>query len=415
MTITPTLESISDIFGGPIGGYTKLKSSTMSIAQRDIPGDANNNGRLDVADAAELIRLYARPAQIRSWDHTLNDLNLDTILTEGDATRVLRVVALLDGTPSFPVAAQAMQAFVAAESLPVRMSALMATQAMSSSVEIHASAQAGAQASGDARLVLTRLTGANADKVLAQVYLDNVPAGQAGVSFRIDFPASALRIASASSLIVPAGALPSGASPLWNVAPGNDFANQTGSVSFAAAWGSSHTFPVGQPVANIVFDVQALESGQVHFPVTFTSGEIAPFNENGPASPIALTGQTATFTRTYADWALATLGNANADPDADSDGDGMSNAGEFTASTHPNNSNSLLQTSSAAFTPSGYTLRWFAAYGVNYKVCWSSDLATWHDLTTTAYTGTGAEAEVTDPDPPQGGRFYRVEVITPQD
>ncbi|MEY4244061.1 MAG: hypothetical protein RLZZ245_1646, partial [Verrucomicrobiota bacterium] len=93
VTLAPTLLSISDIFGRPIEGYTKLTGRSMALAQRDIPGDANNNGRLDVSDAAELIRLYANPAQIRTWDHYLNDLNLDTILTEGDATRVLRVVA----------------------------------------------------------------------------------------------------------------------------------------------------------------------------------------------------------------------------------------------------------------------------------------------------------------------------------
>ena len=72
----------------------------------------------------------------------------------------------------------------------------------------------------------------------------------------------------------------------------------------------------------------------------------------------------------------------------------------------------LFKVSSITRDDTGFKIRWLARSGVNYKVCWTSDLATWHDLTT-SYTGTGAEAEVTDSDPPQAGRFYRVEVITP--
>ncbi len=34
VTLTPTLLSISDLFGGPIDGYTKLKGGTTTIAQR---------------------------------------------------------------------------------------------------------------------------------------------------------------------------------------------------------------------------------------------------------------------------------------------------------------------------------------------------------------------------------------------
>jgi hypothetical protein len=125
-----------------------------------------------------------------------------------------------------------------------------------------------------------------------------------------------------------------------------------------------------------------------------------------------MSGQNVTFTRSYADWALATLGNDAADPAADSDGDGFINAVEYSASTSPHDANSRLQTTSTAMTASGYKLRWFAAHGVSYKVRWSSDLTTWNDLST-AQIGTGAETEVTDPAPPAGSRFYRVEVLTP--
>ena len=87
----------------------------------------------------------------------------------------------------------------------------------------------------------------------------------------------------------------------------------------------------------------------------------------------------------------------------------MSNTVEFAASTNPNDANSRLQTTFAAKTATGFTLRWFAAYGVNYKVRWSADLQQWNDLTTN-HTGTGAVTEVTDTAAPAQGRFYRVEV-----
>jgi hypothetical protein len=362
-----------------------------------------------------LIRLYANPSLIRTWDHYLNDLNLDTILTEGDATRVLRVVADLDDVPDFPQAAplfmRSMLMTAPSGSLLKTSSLRMAGSTIASPMSSGIGAlQLGESTPPAARLVLTRLTGSNANKVLAQVYLDNVPAGQAGVSFKVDYPASVLRVAGASSLIIPSGGLPTGVAPTWNVSPGNAYAAQTGSLTLAAAWDSSWTFANGQAVANIVFEVNPAATGQVHFPLTLAATEVAPYNADGPSTPLAVPGQVVVFNRTYADWALATLGNAAAGSNADSDGDGFSNGLEFASSTNPNDPNSHLQTTSAAMTASGFKLRWFAAYGVSYKVRWSSDLKTWNDLTTPDI-GIGAETEVADPAPPAGSRFYRVEVV----
>jgi hypothetical protein len=163
-------------------------------------------------------------------------------------------------------------------------------------------------------------------------------------------------------------------------------------------------------VANIVFEVNPAATGQVHFPLTLAATEVAPYNADGPSTPLSVPGHVVVFNRTYADWALATLGNAAAGSSLDPDGDGMSNALEYAASTNPNDPNSRLQTTSAAMTVNGYRLRWFAAYGVSYKVRWSSDLKTWNDLTTPDI-GIGAETEVADPAPPAGSRFYRVEVV----
>lgn len=402
VTLMPALASISDLAGNPLPGYTKLVKGVTSVARRGIPGDANNNGRLDVSDAAELIRLYSYPAQIRTWDQFLNDLNGDGVLTEGDATRVLRVVAELDPTPSFPSAPPSLMAARSGKRSFLGTSvAPIATRPLNS---ITATA-------GTSRMVLTRLTGADTNKVLARVYLDDVPVGQAGVSFRVDYPASILRITGASSLTIPPGGLPPGVSPTWNVAPGNSFATQTGSVSFAAAWNSSWSFGNGQAVAQIVFEVQSAITGQVVFPLTLAEVNVGPHNADGPASPLAAIGHVSMFTRTYADWALANLGDASADPTADSDHDGFSNGLEFSASTNPGDARSRLQTTAANLTPAGFTLRWFAAYGVNYRVRWTRDFLSWNLLPDSDVAGSGTEAEITDPTPPADGRFYRIEVI----
>ena len=102
--------------------------------------------------------------------------------------------------------------------------------------------------------------------------------------------ADVLRIVGASSLDIPAGVMPT-----WNVAPGNQYASQTGSVSMAAAWGSAWAFSGGQAVANVVFEINPAAIGQVHFPLTLADAEVAPFNAEGPSTPLALPGQVVQF------------------------------------------------------------------------------------------------------------------------
>ena len=47
-----------------------------------------------------------------------------------------------------------------------------------------------------------------------------------------------------------------------------------------------------------------------------------------PANPLAVVGQVVTLSPTYADRALAILGNGSADSNLDSDDDGMNNGAE---------------------------------------------------------------------------------------
>lgn len=398
VTFQASLVSISDLSGNPLGGYTQLVNATTGIVRRSIPGDANNNGRLDVSDAAELIRLHGSPSQIRTWDHYLNDLNGDALLTEGDATRVLRVVTGLDATPAFP-SQRVASAFAPRNNLSVTTSGLpLSGAAITSFITSFIPVDART------RLVLTRL---NAGQILAEVYLENIPAGQAGISFRVDYASDSLRIASAASLSTPAGAMPAGVVPTWNVYPDNNHAIQTGSVSFAAAWNSGWTFGNG-PVASLVFEIQAALEGQAKFPITLAAVDAAPFSGDGPSTPLAVMGNAALFTRSYADWALAWLGDSEADPAADADFDGFSNRMEYAASTDPADSASFFKTTSSGPGVSGFVLRWFAAPGVTYQVWRTTDFSNWIPVGS-SLTGSGAEVEWSDGFPASGGgAFYRV-------
>jgi len=413
VSVSPALVSISDVFGQPLEGYTKIREATVSIAQRNVPGDANNNGRLDVADAAELIRLYGTPSLIRLWDNYLNDVNGDTILTEGDTIGVLRVAAGLDDMPVFadaaPVSRTAMTAMVASPvEAPASLVALPVSRqrSMTGLSSMRSFASMSVITPPSARLVLTRLTGSNANKVMAQIFVDGLPSGQAGLSFTVNYPAALLRIAGSQALVTPTGGLPAEATRIWNP-------EQTGTVTLAAANAFSFGFDPTKPVANIVFDLQPAATAQVHFPVTLTAVEASPFNAEGPASPVSLAGQTAVFSRTYADWASANLGDAAASSSSDSDGDGQSNGAEFAASTDPADALSLLRTTSMERGLGGFTVRWLAAYGVTYRLSASTDLKIWSPAGG-IITGEGVETSATDSSSSSSARkFYRVEVVSP--
>src|SRR5690606_1324724 len=97
-------------------------------------------------------------------------------------------------------------------------------------------------------------------------------------------------------------------------------------------------------------------------------------------------------------------------PDADSDGDGFSNIAEYLAGTNPNAAGDRLEMSRAEMETDGFTVRWLARFGVDYRVMVSPDLRNWSELAGSRITGAGTEVAVTDPDT-AAAKFYRVEVI----
>jgi hypothetical protein len=116
----------------------------------------------------------------------------------------------------------------------------------------------------------------------------------------------------------------------------------------------------------------------------------------------------------YDDWArgifgadFATKGGRTQDPD----GDGQSNEAEWLAHTSPVSAQDVLRVLSAGLNPNGFTLRWLAREGVNYRVMQSRDLVNWTPAATSLFPGHGTITEFTDVHVEDDSKYYRVEVV----
>jgi hypothetical protein len=112
-------------------------------------------------------------------------------------------------------------------------------------------------------------------------------------------------------------------------------------------------------------------------------------------------------------WELFHFGELTVAGTNDSDSDGLSNYGEFTAGTDPNDTGDVLQLVSFSTTPAsnGVVLRWQSAADRRYAVTMRPNLATgaW-DMVINDILATEPMNTVTIPAPSQVESFYRVVV-----
>jgi hypothetical protein len=102
-----------------------------------------------------------------------------------------------------------------------------------------------------------------------------------------------------------------------------------------------------------------------------------------------------------------------ADATRDPDGDGADNAFEFAAGTDPQNAASVLHLRAAGYSAAGHALRFPSVTGKTYRIEFSEDLSTWHQLGANV-SGTGGEVERTDAAAFAGQRRYYRVIVLPQ-
>ncbi len=244
-----TLQDASDAQGNTVPvNTTVVQGCTQRILVRRIIGDNNANDRLDVGDATVILRFLALLDPVRAWDATGNDVNQNTSLDSGDVTKVLRAAAGIDPQPPVPPGVGKNRASQAAPPAQLLMPA------------------------GQFILTPDRTNGTPGQQVTVQVRLQNNASPLSGASFTLNYPTNALRLTNSSAYrlgpIVPGGTLAQ-----WNVAPSqNNFATQNGRLTLAAS--SANAWPSSNGVlAEVTFTIQPGATGQYLWPLTLTGGE----------------------------------------------------------------------------------------------------------------------------------------------
>jgi hypothetical protein len=228
--------------GDPIPTGADVSPGTVRLLKRKYVGDNNANDKLDVGDASILMRMVALLDPIRSWDIPANDLNNNSDIDAGDIIRVLRTVVELDPQPG-------------------------ALSALSVLTRQHVSSVV----SGRVSATSDKTQIAPGETLRVKVKLDALTTSVLGVSFRLEYPASGLRLENSSSHR--AGAMiPSNGVVLWNVSPENDYQRADGLVHMAASsavpWPSSNgdiaeflfvALPGVQPLSSLPLKIRNFE------------------------------------------------------------------------------------------------------------------------------------------------------------
>ena len=226
---------ISDATGDPIVYGSAAESGSVNIEDTtSLAGDNNANGRLDIGDATLVLRLLALLDTTRPWDIDQNDLNDNGVLDSGDAVKILRAVA---GIGTAPAAAA-----------------------------VHTvSAHAGSGAFGSASLTPSTVSGNPGSLVTFQLRLEGVESPVAGAAFTLNYPAHVLRLRGAQDYRV-GPLVPQNATPVWNV-------GVSGQVRFASS--SSTSWPANNGVlAELTFEVLNPPAGEFAWPVSLSSVEV---------------------------------------------------------------------------------------------------------------------------------------------
>ncbi|HEV8543847.1 MAG TPA: immunoglobulin domain-containing protein, partial [Verrucomicrobiae bacterium] len=335
---------IFSVTGDPLTTGTDVLSGYVEISRRKYVGDNNANDRLDVGDASEIMRLVNGLETPRPWDVAANDLNKNSLLDVGDVIRVLRAVVGLDQQPG----SISQQSFPSGQSArPQIESPVPLPQVMEPAPSVI--------------LGVDKQRAAAGDKITVKVNLSAFSGALSGASLKVEYPAAALRLDSASSFktgaIIPANAINAS-----NLSPNNDYANQDGTISLAVSTDADWATNNGT-LAEFTFTVQPGATNQYLWPIQINPVELSSGFDlvTVPGAETTLIGR---------DAIPASLGGTYNPKDGKF---------QFSLSGEP---------------------------GVRYRIEVSDDLKTWSELSTTV--NTDGQLEISDPAAGQKpSRFYR--------
>jgi len=257
VSVSLNVLDVADDAGDPIVYGTTSRSAVSGISDTGaMRGDNNGNHRLDVGDAALVLRLIAGLDTIRDWDLTGNDLNGNDRLDAGDVIKILRIVSGIDAPPAPPAALAASPA------------QLEPPTVLEQGILIPARPQAIA-----GQLVTLHL----------QLPALNSPI--AGASFRLDYPVDALRLQSSQSYRV-AASTPGSAIAIWNLSPAqNDFKLQNGHLTLALSSPTAWNVTDGV-LAEFTFQVQPAATNRYAWPISITNLELTSNGYNNRIVPV---------------------------------------------------------------------------------------------------------------------------------
>jgi hypothetical protein len=274
MVLTTEVRAEIDSMSSANGSALPIGNATMSgwgrIKPRRIKGDNNANQRVDIGDATVISRLQVGLEEKRSWDVALNDLNGSQTIDSGDTVKALRIVVGMDAQP---VATASDTKSLARASAHQATEAVDLPRQASSKLNRTLAAKSGTTPTERGEWTLPSVAPVVGQTYRVQISLKDLTNAISGLSMKIKYPISALRLENAQSM--KAGAwVPTAALAMWNVGPtSTDYVNQNGSVSVAIT-SQNDWVGTGGVIAELTFRVQAGLTGQATWPIELSEMEL---------------------------------------------------------------------------------------------------------------------------------------------
>lgn len=256
------MSDLSDATGAPLMSGTRVRGAQVSVVRRQLVGDVNGNGRLDVGDASLLMRFLVHLEELRAWDIGANDLNGSGTVDSGDVIRVLRDVVGLSGSRL---------------SLANGGGALRTLSLLDASVP-------GLHGTSGWSLTLHPATAPVGGRLTVRIERENGFGPVSGLSWALRYPAQALRLVAARSVSRGAGGNAGPSTILWNSTLVPESGTPPGTVRFAVSGAGTGSLAEGNS-EELEFEVLPAVASAASWPIDLQAIEYTREGYEMEASP----------------------------------------------------------------------------------------------------------------------------------